>query len=499
MKKPNIVFITTDTQGRKMVSAYGNRPCVETPNIDRMAREGVLFENAFTASPLCTPARSSWYTGLHPSRNGAWCNNVTVRRETPMLAEILARHGYRTKHLGKWHLDGGSYNGGGQSDGGFDADTWYDISSFHQETKDPSVEYPNRFKAWNRGTEDIAFCFGHRVADRAIGILNDKSQTGQPLFLAVEFDEPHGPYITPPPYRGRYAWDDIPRPATINADMSGKPKIQREYSAFLRASRSNPDDLPAYYKRYYECNTYVDHEIGRVLDAVRGQNDRDTVVIYTSDHGDHLGAFGLCAKGPTAYDNTTAVPLIVWGPHLTEGGRQEAGVVSSIDVFSTILDLAHVDASSEGCTEKRGYTCRSLLPVLDGSANEVRDHAIIDYNRFGIGNTEDDGFYPIRAIRTCEWKLVVNLFDTDELYDVGNDPDEAHNQIDDDSVASIRDELHDRLLEWQEQTKDPFRGPQWGQRPWRADFKHAFVGLLTTGWKDAWKDGDFDTGLGADL
>jgi uncharacterized sulfatase len=109
MKKPDIVFITTDTQGREMVSAYGKRACVETPSIDRLAREGVLFENAFTASPLCTPARSSWYTGLHPNRNEAWCNNVTVRRETPMLAEVLSRNGYRAKHLGKWHLDGASY------------------------------------------------------------------------------------------------------------------------------------------------------------------------------------------------------------------------------------------------------------------------------------------------------------------------------------------------------------------------------------------------------
>lgn len=205
MKSPSIVFITTDTQGRDMVSAYGKRGGVETPNLDRFAREGVLFENAFCASPVCTPARGAWYSGLYPNRNGAWTNNVSMKRGIPLLADLLGDAGYHCVHLGKWHLDG-SYEGDGKPDGGF-AD-WFDIANYHQANPQDG---PNRFRAWNRGLDDIRFCFAHQVADRAIDIM--RTPRDKPLFLAVEFDEPHGPYICPPPFRGRFRYDEVYRPA----------------------------------------------------------------------------------------------------------------------------------------------------------------------------------------------------------------------------------------------------------------------------------------------
>ena len=117
---------------------------------------------------------------------------------------------------------------------------------------------------------------------------------------------------------------------------------------------------------------------------------------------------------------------------------------------------------------------------------------IIEFNRFGIGQDQDDGFFPIRCIRTHDWKLAINLFDTDELYDLRSDPDETVNRLDDPSCANVRDELHDRLLDWQQQTQDPFRGPRWKLRPWRRDATHSFEGLLTTGWRDRWDDECFD-------
>lgn len=481
-QRPNIIFITTDTQGRDMVSAYGRRGGVDTPNLDRLASGGVLFENAFCASPVCTPARGAWYSGRHPGRHGAWTNNTAPGRGSPLLAEILGQAGYRTVHLGKWHLAEGAYHGPTEPDGGF-GPPWYDAANFFEEFPE---EGPNRFGAWNRGLEDINYCFGHHVASRAIEVMRDPGD--KPLFLCIEFDEPHGPYICPPPFRGRFRHDELFRPATLNAAMTGKPELQKNYADFLRTRRDNPEDLPAYYRLYHDCNSYVDHEIGRVLDGIQQYLTGDTLVVFTSDHGDHHGAFGLCAKGPTLYDSTCAVPLILQGPGLPRGVRRSA-LASGVDIFPTLLDFAGL--SIEDYTPPRGYSGVSLLPAARGETGALRTEVIMEYHRFGIGMNQDDGFSPIRGIRTADWKLVVNLFDRDELYHLTDDPDEAINRIDDAECADIRDQLHDRLLDWQDRVRDPFRSPQWMLRPWRTDRTHHFEGLFTTGYKDTWIGHDF--------
>lgn len=480
--KPNIVLITTDTQGREMISSYVDRPGVETPNIDRLARRGVLFENCFTTSPVCTPARSSWYTGLYPNRNGAWANELAVSRDVPLLGEQLTAQGYRAWHVGKWHLDAGGYTGRGVADGGFAEDAWYDLRNFYDEVGRDGI---NRFGGWNRGLDDVDFCFAHRVADRAITLLSQHQPRETPFFLSVSFDEPHGPYICPPPFRGKFSQAEIYKPSTFMADLAGKPRIQQEYADFLARARPTPDTFPGYYHRYYDCNSYVDAEIGRVLDAI----DRycpDAVVIFTSDHGDHLGAFGLCAKGPTMYDHTIAVPLIVAAPAFA-GDLRNRGLVSSVDIWATIQELAGIPAP-----QNSAYVGRSLLPILAGQSTQAREAVIVEYNRFGRLHHQAEGFFPIRCIRSQRWKLSINLFDRDEFYDLEADPAEANNLIDEPSLAAERTALHDQLLAWQDETRDLFRSPQWGQRPWRTDYAHQFQGFFTTGYADAWPFGSLD-------
>jgi uncharacterized sulfatase len=273
--------------------------------------------------------------------------------------------------------------------------------------------------------------------------------------------------------------------------MDLKPRIQRDYSRFLRNGRRDPTDLPRYYRHYYDCNRYVDWEIGRVLDAVAAHLPEETAVIFTSDHGDHLGAFGLCAKGPTMYDHTIAVPLIIRPPAgAGSGGLRVDAVVSSVDLFPTMLDFAGV--RTDNLTLAGGYAGRSLVPLAAGRADEGRDAVFVEYGRFGIGHDQDDGFFPIRCIRTGDWKLAINLLDTDELYHLAEDPEEERNLIADPGAASVRNELHDRLLDFQQQVRDPFRGPCWLSRPWRTDARRQFEGLFTTGWSDAWENRAFD-------
>ncbi len=480
--KPHIVFITTDTQGSDMISAYGRRPGVDTPCIDRLAEEGVLFENAFTASPVCTPARSAWFTGLYPNRNGALTNEVSIGRQVPILAEELKKVGYQTHHFGKWHLDSGAYEGRGVADGGFDSETWYDLKNFIDEV---GREGANKFGAWNKGWKDESFCFAHRVADRAIAAMQGRGQEDRPGFFAIEFDEPHGPYICPPPFRDRFRQEDIEIPDTIRQDLSDKPRLQQEYSAFLAKSREDPNSLPDYYFRYYNCNSYVDYEIGRVIEEAKRALGENTLFIFTSDHGDHQGSFGLCAKGPTMYERTIKVPLVVAGALVEGKGRRVDCMTSGVDVWATVMDAAGVNPPAD-----RAYAARSFLPVLRGVADDAgREDVIVEYNRFGQPHKQCDGFFPIRCVRTKRWKLSINLFDTDELYDLEADPQERRNLIGESAFAKTRDQLHDRILDHMEATQDLLRGPAWLRRPWREDADWPFEGLHTTGYIQEWEFG----------
>lgn len=482
---PNIVFITTDTQGREMLSCYVDRPGVETPHLDRLAARGMRFGNAYTSAPVCTPARATWYTGLPPNRSGAWANDVSVGRSVPMLAELVKERGYEAWHVGKWHLDAAGYDGAGVADGGFAADAWYDLSNFYDEVGEDGF---NRFGGWNKGLDDETFTFAHRVADRAIDLLKN-ADDNNPFFLSVSFDEPHGPYICPPPFRGRFAQDEIYRPSSFMQDLSDKPRIQQAYQAFLAQSRESPEAFPGYYHRYYDCNSFVDYEIGRVLDAIDQYSPGNTVVIFTSDHGDHLGAFGLGAKGPTMYDHTVAVPLLIAGPGIPAGGRNQSPV-GAVDVWATIFDYCGFSPEDrDRFPAHKGYDGRSLRGVLEGDVQRVRDAVFIEYNRFGEKHHQVNGLFPIRCIRTDKWKLSINLLDTDELYDMQNDPQERVNRVNDLTVANIRNQLHDAILSWQEQTRDLFRGPLWVQRAWREDLDVAFQGLHTTGLAEEWAFG----------
>jgi arylsulfatase A-like enzyme len=162
-----------------------------------------------------------------------------------------------------------------------------------------------------------------------------------------------------------------------------------------------------------------------------------------------------------------------------------------VDVWATILDYAGLEPAGAGLDPANGYSGCSLRPIVRDGGGSIRDDIFVEYNRFGRLHHQAGGFYPIRCIRTADWKLAVNLFDRDELYHVREDPWERTNRIDNPAYACMRNELHDRLLYWQEETKDVLRSPQWARRPWRSDYRYRFEGLFTTGYKDPWESGSF--------
>lgn len=456
-KRMNFVIIITDSQRKDMVGAYGHSS-MDTPNLDRLAREGIRFERAYTTSPVCTPARGAIFSGMYPQVNGAWCNNTAPSAAIPLMGTIFAHYGYRVGYSGKWHLDGNNYFGDGEPGGGFEADWWYDGKRYADDIGAAMFEAyldcktPEQLRQAGFVEENI---WGHRVADRAIDFLD---QVGaEPFVLVASFDEPHGPFVAPPEFWEGVHPDDIPQPLNFNAPVENKPLLQR-----VQRSQNGDKDWDSFIKnwtRFYGCNRYIDREIGRVLAAIDEKHPDNTVIIYTSDHGDMLRAHGLLVKGPVMYEEVANIPFIVRVP----GGRTNTvsdELVSQLDILPTLLDFAGIDIPET----MQGV---SFKPVLESNGVSTRMQLMVSFNRFAINHDQFGAFYPIRCMVDDRYKLVINLLDTDEFYDLQSDPGEMTNLIDEPATAEARDRLHDAILAEMDRSRDPFRSPLWGIRTWR--------------------------------
>jgi uncharacterized sulfatase len=465
----NVVVITTDAVTQSMVGAYGS--AADTPNIDRLAEDGMRFDRAYNTTPTCTPARGSIQTGLHPQINGAWANNIAPHRDAPMLGEIFREQGYRTAHTGKWHLSGTGYFGTGEADGGYDPDWWYDGARYAEDIGESMFE-----AYWTARTpEDLResgfsedTIWGHRVADRAVDFLETVGD--EPFLLSVDFDEPHGPSVAPLAYWENVSVDDIPKPDTFEASLDDKPQLQQrhreespigDWEDYL-----DPDGMGLLLRRW-ACHEYIDREIGRIIDAVDRLHAADTAIVYTSDHGAMMGAHGIRAtKGPMMYEEICNVPFLLRTPECRAGVVSDA-LVSHLDILPTMLDLA-------GLHRPDRLHGESLRPLLQGDRETVRDTLMLNYHRFAINHDGFGGFYPIRCLVDDRYKLAINLFDTDEFYDHEADPAERTNRIDDPDYATARERLHEQLLDRMDAIRDPFRSYRWGDRPWNSIREQSF-------------------------
>ncbi|MBI3974360.1 MAG: sulfatase-like hydrolase/transferase [Chloroflexi bacterium] len=500
MTRPDFVFIMTDTQGANMVGAYG-RPELQTANIDRLAAEGVLFERGYTNSPLCTPARSVIFTGTYPHLNGAWSNTLAVNPKFAHMGQRFRDAGYRTVYTGKWHLDGHDYYGSGLCPDGWDDRYWFDARRY-LETLTPAQR-----TLWRSGLNTVEalrehdirpeFTFAHGVSNRAIEFLReqrnrrDGSADDRPFVLVVSYDEPHGPFTCPSEYAERFVGYRYPLGPGAHDDLRDKPVHQQEWAAarpqtpYVAAGQGDYLENP----RYFGCNSFVDSEIGRVLEAVERYAPEDTYVIYTSDHGEMWGSHGLWSKGACVYEENVRVPFIIRPPRDVSGaagvsaGRRSVTPVSHVDLLPTMLDLA-------GLPVPPLFLGQSLAPWLTGAPDDPQRRVFVEWGRYELPQDHWGGFTPMRSLVKWPYKLSLNLFDTDELYDCGDDPHELKNRIEDPAYAQVRNALHDELLDWMYRDMDPFRGPPWERRPWRQDRKLTWRGGWTgprRGWDDRYE------------
>jgi uncharacterized sulfatase len=455
-----IIVIMTDTQRVDMLGCYGF-PDMRTPSLDRLAAEGMRFDRAYTCQPVCGPARAALFTGVYPHSNGSWGNSMALDANTKTLGQRLRDHGLHTAYIGKYHLDGGDYFGMGRCPDGWDPAYWYDMRCYLEELT-PEERLRSRDMATNRDPGITAeFTFGHRCANRAIDFLAQHAD--EDFFLVLSFDEPHGPCLCPPPFNTMYAGYRFPKSRNWWDPLTDKPEHQRVWAGKTLAH--DKDALQLEPADFFGCNSFVDWEIGRVTDAIDAHAP-GALTVYTADHGDMMCSHSLYWKGPAMYDEITRVPFIVRWPGVVPAGSVCAHPVSHIDLAPTVLESAAVPVPMllEG---------HSLLPALRAPETRVDDAVFMEFGRYEIDHDGFGGFQPIRAVFDGRYKLVINLLTSDELYDVAADPEEFTNLIADDAHTATRDRLHDRLLAWMNETRDPFRGYYWERRPWRSDARPA--------------------------
>lgn len=477
--KPNILLIVTDEHPTRRVSCYGSEE-VHTPNLDRLAAEGVRFERAYTCSPTCTPARAGMMTGIYPQNTGAWANNLPLGQGVRTLGHHFRAAGYRTAYIGKWHLDGLDYFGTGVCPEEFEDEYWFDGKRY--------LDFlgPERIAQWRSHKLDSAatlkahgvdrdWTWGGQITNRALAFLESGPNDDRPWLLIVSYDEPHGPWTCPPEFLARHEGKEYPLPETFGQFPRG-PKAGQVSSPARTEGMAGPGEqacsappawllreIPEDYIRRVTrltaaCSEFVDDEIGRVMQAAGSV--RDTVTVYTTDHGNQLGAHSLMFKGPYMYEESCRIPMLIGGPGI-RAGHVEKAVVSNIDLPPTLLDLA-------GLEPPPVFDGASLHPLIaaERRAGTHPDRAIIAFNRFELDHDKNGGLYPMRAIVRGPHKLVVCLLGQDELYDLEKDPGETHNRIDDPGYAGIRDRLHAELVEWMYVHRDAFRTPLWETRPW---------------------------------
>lgn len=481
-----VIFIMTDTTCKEMLGCYGNKN-MRTPNLDALAAEGIRYENAYTCQPVCGPARSAIFTGLFPHSNGMTANGLALGSNVKTIGQRLTDCGIHCGYIGKWHLDGGDYFGVGSCPQGWDADYWYDMKNYLDElSPDERIRSRQSEEAFAPGFSE-EFTYAHRCTERALRFLEQYSE--EDFFLTISYDEPHAPSLCPPPYNSMYADFKFEHSPKFQDDLTDKPLMQQLWAGSqLHAPESSINKPSQSLALLLGCNSFADYEIGRILNLAR-EKFPNALVLFTSDHGDMLGAHRLFSKNAAVYREVANIPLIIKGG---EQGRVINSPASHIDITPTILDYF-------GLPVPKLLEGKSMLPQIYDTKKTINDAVFTEFTRYETDHDGFGGLQLMRAVISEHHKLALHLLDKDEFYDLRSDPDELHNRIEDESCLDLIKKYHELLIRHMNETRDPFRGYQWSFRPWNKGFTPGWNNEGFTRQKE--DDGyeprqlDYDTGL----
>jgi len=481
--RPNVIFLFTDDHATHAISAYGSK-INKTPHLDRIAREGMLFQNSFCTNSICGPSRAVILTGKHSHLNGFMTNYNQFNGSQQTFPKLLRKVGYQTAMIGKWHL--------GTEPTGFD---FWEVLRGQGPYYNPKMRTPNGDKPYTGYTTEI-------ITDIALDWLETKRDPAKPFMLMCQHKAPHREWAPGPKYLTMYDDVKIPEPATLFDDWSNRNRgcktqtmtLARHFSsrdmklvppnnltpeqlelwnaaygpkneAFRKANLKNSDlvrwKYQRYIKDYLRCIAAVDDNIGRMLAYLDETGlAKNTIVIYSSDQGFYLGDHGWYDKR-WMYEESLKMPLLVRWPGVVKPGTINRDIVQNLDYAETFLDIA-------GAKIPGDMQGRSLLPILKGQTpSDWRQSMYYHYYENPGAHTVERHF----GVRTQRHKLI-RYYDIDEweLFDLEKDPDELESVWADPSYAKVRAELEVELRRLQVKYLDenPIRPKRGGRVSRRA-------------------------------
>jgi arylsulfatase A-like enzyme len=441
--RPNILLIHADQLRFDCLGVNGH-PLVQTPNLDRLAADGANFRHAYTPAPICSPARASLLTGQWSFQHGCVSTPDTeiykpAREDLPVFSSILADAGYTLGWVGKFHRE----VTGDPISRGF---TDYIPESAYDAWRQARGHAPKvRKNGWfgevdmSISPEDSRLAWG---AVQTVGLLEDYAGKGDPFFLRWDPSEPHLPNVVPEPYASQHDPASVEPWVSFPDTLEGKPYIQAQQRRTWDIDSWTWDDWAPIVARYLGEVSLLDAQVGVILDRLEELHlTENTMVIFSTDHGDLCGAHGMIDKHFVMYDDITRVPLIVRFPGRIEGGVSCDSFVShEIDIASTILAAAGLDAPSS-------FQGRSLIETASGTDPSPRQDI------FSAWHGSQLGAFTQRMIRDYDWKYVWNATCEDELYNLAEDPGELNNLAREAPAVLLN--YRKRLIGWMESLGDP--------------------------------------------
>lgn len=449
--KPNILFILPDQQRPDSLGCYGSGSA-QTPTLDWLSETGVTFDNCYVQNPLCCPSRYSVSTGRYPHSLGVRANWYPLRQQEESFGHKLGRAGYRTAAIGKMHFtpwqDNFGFDGRIIAEAKFHGSCPDDYARFlekHGYRRDSL--YDTDSQAYKRRISSLTSVLPRELhIDSFVGqsICEYLKRVEGPFFAFASFLSPHNPYDPPRPYDELFRNSPMPARNMGKNEVNEKPReaydyINRRICWGFKSDEISEEQRLDMWRSYYGLNTLIDDWMNRIIETLKEQGlYENTIIIYSSDHGDLLGDHGLYYK-QCFYEQSVRVPLIVHAPAFFKP-RRVAGKVELMDIYSTICELGGADPGP-------GCQATSLLPVLKSEQVSERE-AVFSENYFG------------RMVRWEEWKMVYYPGKPyGEIYNLAEDPEEQNNLWESLEGSPEKQRMKDILLEWAFASEDPLPLP----------------------------------------